>query len=320
MVVESEVWRSLDPDDSASVSLVTPAVENGGAGKVVLLEATEAALTDGWAARAAVALVRSWADRGAQVVLVDLNLDAPSLHEAVGEGGREEGIADVIVYGASIRRVSRPQANGAFYLITAGTPVPDPAPVLSHPRWNDVLRGFQEASVTFVALLPSGHSGGEALRASETDRILLSTEEEWHALRDQDGAGDRYTVALGPASTEASPDAASPTASSEIDPPPPEAGEADQAGERRSERGPAEGATPSVSGKAAPAVHPRKEGRKAPKPKDERKERRTSPWLLFLLFGVVAGILVGAWLGLLEIPGIDLFGFDPTPPEGRAAG
>ena len=47
------------------------APQGGGAGRVVAIVATEQAVSDGWAAAAALDLVRAWSADGQRIVLVD---------------------------------------------------------------------------------------------------------------------------------------------------------------------------------------------------------------------------------------------------------
>src|SRR5690606_32598056 len=65
---------------------------------VVLLLA--AADDPAWAADAAIALGTAWAASGRRVVLADLHLESPSLHERLGAENLE-GVVDVFLYGAS---------------------------------------------------------------------------------------------------------------------------------------------------------------------------------------------------------------------------
>jgi hypothetical protein len=107
----------------------------------LLLHAGPAAVHSGWAAGAAVSLAQALAAAGRRLVLGDLSLEEPVLHELLG-GGNQEGMADIFLYGASLRRVSRPAGDGSYYFVPAGPYAPDPAEVMRHPRWEPVLQGL----------------------------------------------------------------------------------------------------------------------------------------------------------------------------------
>ncbi|HSJ05064.1 MAG TPA: hypothetical protein VK936_00090, partial [Longimicrobiales bacterium] len=72
----------------------------------VALVAGDSVRASGWAARAAVAIARQW--RGPRrVVLMDLDLEQPSLHDIAGVAN-DEGAAELIDFGLSLAAVRRP--------------------------------------------------------------------------------------------------------------------------------------------------------------------------------------------------------------------
>ncbi|HLL47416.1 MAG TPA: hypothetical protein VK399_11950, partial [Longimicrobiaceae bacterium] len=118
-----------------AAGLLPYALEWGAAGRgapVVLL--VDAAGDRTWAADAAVALATAWARAGRRVVLADLHLQEPLVHERLGEPNLD-GVVDVFLYGASLSRAARPAPGRGFYLISSGTYTEDPGAVLRHPRW-----------------------------------------------------------------------------------------------------------------------------------------------------------------------------------------
>ena len=133
-----------------------------GRGRVIVVRATPGAREGGWAACAAVQIAGAGVARGARVLLADLFLDQPQLHEAFGARNLE-GVADVIAYGASLRRVARAAGDGACRVATAGTPVADARAVLDQPRWHDLVERVVGDGVTLVIYQPAEsvvHPGG----------------------------------------------------------------------------------------------------------------------------------------------------------------
>jgi hypothetical protein len=92
-----------------------------------------------WATRSALSLARRWAEKGERVFVGDLALRQPRLHRELGTGNGE-GMSDVFLYGASLRRIARPVPDG-FFFASAGTPVADPRRVLLSKRWKQLVDG-----------------------------------------------------------------------------------------------------------------------------------------------------------------------------------
>jgi len=165
-------WTALD-----SVALPSPSGAPGESGGVTLLVATEGAVEAGWAGACAVGLARSWATAGHRVVLADADVLAPTLHEELGLPNRE-GLSDVLLWGASVRRVAQGVEDGGFYLMSAGTVVADGIVPFQADRWSHLCDGFREAGVIFAVFTPqaSVSSGPVMDRASEV--VLLAEESE----------------------------------------------------------------------------------------------------------------------------------------------
>ena len=102
-----------------------------------------------WAGRAAMALCTAWARGGRRIVLADLDVESPLLHELAGVENLE-GFVDVFLYGASIARSARPVEGRAFFLIPAGTYTPDARAIYRHPRWPKLVAGFRDAGASLV--------------------------------------------------------------------------------------------------------------------------------------------------------------------------
>jgi hypothetical protein len=149
------------------------ALEWGAAGRgepVVLL--VDAAGDRAWAADAAVALATAWARAGRRVVLADLHLQEPLVHERLGEPNLD-GVVDVFLYGASLSRAARPAPGRGFYLISTGTYTEAPETVLRHPRWPRIAAGFADAQATLLLFVPADSAGLASLAEWAPAAVLL---------------------------------------------------------------------------------------------------------------------------------------------------
>lgn len=156
-------------------------------GTVVLLLAATPDLR--WSAEAAIELCTAWAQGGRRIVLADLHLENPLLHEQVGAPNLE-GVVDVFLYGASIARSARPVRGRGFYLIPSGTYEPDAEAIYQHPRWPKLIAGFRDASASLVLFVPAESADLEAVSRWAGDVVVL-------------GAGDaRLTDAVADAGLE----------------------------------------------------------------------------------------------------------------------
>jgi hypothetical protein len=153
----SELPASLAPDTALSGPLL------------LLIDAAENSV---WAGDAAVAIAAAWAGADRRVVLADLHLEEPVLHERVGEPNLD-GVVDIFLYGASVARSARPPSDHRFFLIPAGTYTATPADVYGHPRWRKLLAGFREADATLMGFVPGAAEGIEALAGSGTAAVWL---------------------------------------------------------------------------------------------------------------------------------------------------
>lgn len=157
----------VDPGDLQVPEGLSP--PSGDAGEVVVLVAEEGARRDGWAARMAVKLAREWASGGLRVFLADGDLSDASLHGVVGVANAE-GLADVIVHGASPGRVVQRVEGSGFLFASAGTVVADPTRAYEHPRWSVVLDAFRESGSVLVLYLPS--EAGSSGLVERGDRVI----------------------------------------------------------------------------------------------------------------------------------------------------
>lgn len=197
-------WRFFDVEaETLPETLSAGVFPLGGRGRIVVLAATSFARAQGWAERAAVALARGWAAQGLRIFMMDLALEDPALHEAVGVRNTE-GVADAFLFGASIERIAQASPDGSFFFASAGTFPPDPAEVLSHPRWNDLAGGFSEALATLVLFLPTTVPGADRILSRATDIVFLAGQGE--AAEDHLGpAAVKVVAVVGPVGSLLSP-------------------------------------------------------------------------------------------------------------------
>lgn len=150
------------------------AEEAGGPGSIVLLVDVSGAST--WAADAVIALAAAWGKAGRRIVLADLHLEEPMLHERLGESNHD-GVVDLFLYGASLARSARPVRDRGFYLIPAGTYPADPAAVFQHPRWAKLAAGFRDAGASLLLFVPGDAPELKVLAEWSTGAILLGAPE-----------------------------------------------------------------------------------------------------------------------------------------------
>ena len=136
--------------DPADDKETPPGTDPAGAVVLLLVGAGESP----WAARTAIELASAWSRGGRRVVLADMHVENPFLHEAVGDEN-VEGLVDVFLYGGSITRSARPVPGRGFHLLPAGTYTSDVAEIYGHPRWPRLVEGFREAGATLVLFAPA---------------------------------------------------------------------------------------------------------------------------------------------------------------------
>lgn len=124
-----------------------------------------------WAANAAWSVARAAAQRGRRVALVDLGIDHPELHTAVGLP-LGAGIVDAFQSGDELTAVAR-EVDGVFFL-AAGSPTAAPDFVLAHPRWNKLHAGFRAEDALLLVYVPSASLS--RLGASPDGVIVLAPE------------------------------------------------------------------------------------------------------------------------------------------------
>lgn len=152
---------SFDPEGGATriweEALATP----GERIRSVLVISGEAARYSGWSARAVIALSNALAAKR-PVILADLHFEQPELDGLVAARDAE-GIADAVLFGASLDHVSLASTDHAFELIPTGGPVADPEAVYRSPAWSRLLDEVDRRDATLVLYVPWRARGMEAL-------------------------------------------------------------------------------------------------------------------------------------------------------------
>jgi hypothetical protein len=134
------------------------------------------ARASGWGARAAVALASRW--RGPRrVVLADLDLEAPVLHEVVGVAN-DEGVIDLIEYGVSVGRLIRSVSENAYDFLPAGAFTSDAGAVLRHDGWERVLLEIAARRGTLLVWVPSEADGVEDVVRRAGAVVVLAESDE----------------------------------------------------------------------------------------------------------------------------------------------
>ncbi len=139
-------------------------------GEVIALLAEEGPRSHGWSARLAVELAARWSREDVKVLLADGDFSSPSLHELLGEEN-DEGVADLILYGASCERVAREVGEGKQLFVPSGTVVADPEGAYADPRWARVFSEMRGSSTVLLLYLPAEFGGVSGLVA-EADWVI----------------------------------------------------------------------------------------------------------------------------------------------------
>jgi hypothetical protein len=140
----------------------------------VTLLAGPAAHASGWACAAAVSVARAWPG-GRRVVLADLSLAEPRLHEVLGVDG-DEGVVDVVDYGVSAARAMVP-IDRRFDFLPAGLYAPDPAATLQSTAWSGIIDELAGRGATLLAYLPADAPGAAAFLERTAVLLLVEPDE-----------------------------------------------------------------------------------------------------------------------------------------------
>ena len=174
----------FDPDSGLLPEIAAPGalLSGAGGGVVTLLVATDVSRS-AWSESAAVALARAWSDQGHRVVLFDLSLTDPVLHETLGLPN-SVGIVDLVLRGASIGSVAQQVGPAGFQFVSVGTPVEDAAEVTSSEGWSAFVDAVGSAQAKVLFYVPAHLPGVEGLVARSAATLLLAgdpAQAEWVA-------------------------------------------------------------------------------------------------------------------------------------------
>jgi len=142
---------TLRPLPRSRLTALIPGLVEGRA-LVALVRSTE---DQQWSGDAAWAVARAAAGgpQRRRVVLVDLDLAAPTLHRMV-RGAAAPGIAEAMEKGEPLGEATR-DAAGVF-LIPAGACTGPASEVWGNPRWTRLKNGFQAEQALLLVYLPQG--------------------------------------------------------------------------------------------------------------------------------------------------------------------
>ena len=245
--------------------------------EVIALLAEEASRRHGWPARFSAELAKRWATDDIPLLLADADLSGASLHELF-DTTNDEGVSDLIAFGASAERVIREVAEGAHQFIPSGTAVANPEPIFRDARWSALLSEIRNSGRVVLLYLPAESAEAAELAAS-ADRVIRL------ASGPPDASPEGNVTVVHVAHQEEAP-------TDWTDEEPSDAASTTASGGATSE---AVGSTPGAVPKAASTT----------KKKTSQPNRRSSLALMgALLMLLLVVIVVAVWLGYLEIPGI----------------
>ena len=269
----------FDPGQLPTPSL--PDLPPGGGIVVLVVSSNDSARE--WAERSALALASAWAETERRILLADLALADPGLHQALGlENG--EGMSDAFFFGSSVLKVARPLPERGFLFVPAGTATASPEAVAASPRWASVVDSCDRIGATVVVFLPSDLPGSEHLLAQASDVFLLTDNgaESGRAL--PTGLGDRLRgVLVPPLEPESEARGDAPTADDDLGPQEAEPSVLD------------EPEIEEFSGTEPDPVEEEAVG--------EPRARSARIWMLMLfVLAALSGAGAAAWFGVAEVP------------------
>lgn len=107
------------------------------------------------------------AQKGSRVLIIDADLRRPSVHKALGMGPRT-GLSNVLTGSAQLHQaIVHSTVIPTLFVLTAGTPPPNPAELLASTNMRDVLNELREQYDHIVIDTPP--------TLSVTDAVLMST-------------------------------------------------------------------------------------------------------------------------------------------------
>jgi len=118
-------------------------------------------------------LARGWSGSGLSVTLIDGDLVAPVLHEALGvENGT--GLSDVLLFGSPLEGVSKEVEGGRFQFVTAGSPAAEPELAFQQERWPQLCQQAGLTESTLLVFVPHTAPWSKVILDRATDIIVLA--------------------------------------------------------------------------------------------------------------------------------------------------
>lgn len=130
-----------------------------------------------WAPRAAIGFARALSATGRDVLLADLDFETPFLHELLSESA-VEGLADVLLFGASLERVTVMPAGQPFDFVATGGWVPDAEALRGERSWTRLLSELGARDTVFLGFTRSEAPGLERLVERIPAIVLLSAPDD----------------------------------------------------------------------------------------------------------------------------------------------
>ena len=166
----------FDPDGAASDELRKHFDSARLPGALLVVCARDLRGSD-WAPRAAIGLARALSGGPRPIVLADVDFEQPVLHRALGEANGE-GLADALLFGASLERVTLTPAGESFEFVPCGAYAPDPPDLMGHSGWVRLLAELGTRNALMLVYAPLGAPGLDTLADRIPSVLVLADEME----------------------------------------------------------------------------------------------------------------------------------------------
>ncbi len=167
----------FDPDDGAGSQELDAYLARADIPPAALIVAGRGMRASEWAPRAAIGLARALVAAGKEVLLADLEFEHPSLHNVLSESATE-GLADVLLFGSSLERVTVLPAGQLFEFVSTGGYAPDPVALLQDPGWSRILSELAARNTVFLGFANYDARGLDSFTERVPDVILLAAPDE----------------------------------------------------------------------------------------------------------------------------------------------
>jgi hypothetical protein len=162
----------FDPDGDTALNELRKHFDPAALPSAVLLVSARNLRDSTWAPKAARGLARALGS-SRTVVLVDLDFEQPALHGLIGTANAE-GVADALLFGASLERVTLQPAGEPFEFVPAGAFAPEPEQLMAHPGWSRLLTELSARNALLLAWAPLGAPGLDEFAARVSSVVILA--------------------------------------------------------------------------------------------------------------------------------------------------